>query len=109
MNKLIVGAGYAWQYKRYSKDSEYADLEERAREARLGLWHDKNPVPLWEWRKGQRQVSSVQASVADFTCGSKLYCKEMTRCAEAKFYLDECGLSSLDGDGDGVPCEAVCR
>ncbi len=51
LNKLIVEAGYAWQYKKYSKDSEYGDLEAQARVAKLGLWQDKNPVPPWEWRK----------------------------------------------------------
>lgn len=32
----------------------------------------------------------------------------MTSCAEARFYLNECGLSRLDGDQDGTPCEALC-
>ena len=51
LSKLIVGAGYAWQYKKYSKDPEYADLEDQARRGSLGLWQDKSPVPPWEWRK----------------------------------------------------------
>ena len=29
--------------------------------------------------------------------------------AEARFYLTQCGLARLDGDGDGVPCETICR
>ena len=48
-------------------------------------------------------------SSATFTCGDKKYCGDMTTCAEAKFYLNECGLSRLDGDKDGVPCEKLCR
>jgi hypothetical protein len=32
----------------------------------------------------------------------------MTSCEEALFHLEECGLSRLDGDSDGVPCEALC-
>jgi len=54
LNKRIVGAGYAWQYKKYSKDPAYAELEAEARDARLGLWQDKEPEPPWEWRKAKR-------------------------------------------------------
>jgi hypothetical protein len=32
----------------------------------------------------------------------------MTDCAEARFYATKCGVDTLDGDGDGVPCEALC-
>jgi hypothetical protein len=32
----------------------------------------------------------------------------MVDCDEARFYLRECGLTGLDGDADGVPCEALC-
>ena len=43
------------------------------------------------------------------TGGAKRYCREMTSCAEARFYLEGRGLTQLDGDGDGVPCEAIRR
>lgn len=43
------------------------------------------------------------------SCGHKVYCTQMTSCAEAVFYFTECGLSRLDGDADGVPCEALCQ
>ncbi|WP_458097356.1 excalibur calcium-binding domain-containing protein [Roseomonas sp. WA12] len=33
----------------------------------------------------------------------------MTRCAEAQSHPSQCGFARLDGDGDGVPCEALCR
>jgi endonuclease G len=42
-------------------------------------------------------------------CGSKRTCKQMVDCAEATHYLKHCGVSSLDGDGDGVPCDKLCR
>ncbi|MBE0576394.1 MAG: thermonuclease family protein [Desulfuromonadales bacterium] len=109
LNKQIVEAGYAWQYKKYSKDPKYGDLEAEARAEKLGLWQDKEPVPPWEWRKGIRKIARAKTSGKDFTCGSKEYCKEMTTCDEAKFYLHECELGGLDGDKDGSPCEAVCR
>lgn len=109
LNKKIVGAGFAWEYKRYSKGPEYGELETKAREAKLGLWQAKDPVPPWEWRRGQRRASSVQVIGKGFTCGSKRYCREMASCAEAKLYLKECGLKRLDSDGDGAPCESLCR
>ena len=43
-----------------------------------------------------------------YVCGSKQYCRQMMSCDEAKFYLDVCGLSRLDGNSDGVPCENLC-
>lgn len=46
---------------------------------------------------------------SQFECGTKRYCKEMKSCAEAKFFLNQCGLERLDRDGDGKPCENVCR
>jgi hypothetical protein len=33
----------------------------------------------------------------------------MDSCEEAMFYYKHCGLTYLDGDGDGVPCENLCR
>ena len=41
-------------------------------------------------------------------CGSKRLCRQMSSCAEARFYLNQCGLDRLDRDGDGVPCESLC-
>ncbi|TCZ52944.1 excalibur calcium-binding domain-containing protein [Roseicella aquatilis] len=33
----------------------------------------------------------------------------MSTCAEARFHLSQCGLARLDSNGDGVPCESLCR
>lgn len=41
-------------------------------------------------------------------CGAKRRCGEMDSCAEARHYLNECGIGRLDGDGDGIPCETLC-
>lgn len=40
-----------------------------------------------------------------FKCSGKMYCSEMTSCAEAKFYLQNCPGTKMDGNNDGVPCE----
>ena len=54
-------------------------------------------------------AKSKKANAEQFSCEDTKYCKEMRSCAEAKFHLNECGESRLDRDGDGVPCENVCR
>ncbi|MCA6130659.1 excalibur calcium-binding domain-containing protein [Campylobacter concisus] len=43
-----------------------------------------------------------------FNC-DKRYCKEMKSCEEAYHYLRKCGRSGFDRDGDGIPCENVCK
>jgi endonuclease YncB( thermonuclease family) len=114
VNHAQILAGMAWWYQDYAKDQPVADRElykkavGEARERKLGLWSEANAIPPWAWRRGQR-TRTVAAVAADFQCGTKRYCREMTSCEEAKFHLRNCGRSSLDGDGDGVPCESICR
>ncbi len=40
-----------------------------------------------------------------FSCDGRVYCSQMTSCAEAKFFLSHCPATKMDGDGDGIPCE----
>ena len=40
-----------------------------------------------------------------FRCDGRIYCSEMTSCAEAMFFLNHCPNIKMDGDEDGVPCE----
>ena len=47
----MIKAGMAWHFKRYSKDSKYAELENNARRKKTGLWADKDPVAPWVFRK----------------------------------------------------------
>jgi endonuclease YncB( thermonuclease family) len=51
LNEELLRAGFAWHFKRYSRDSHLAELELQARTARNGLWHDPEPTPPWEFRK----------------------------------------------------------
>lgn len=54
------------------------------------------------------EVSS--SSTSDFgECGEKTTCGVMDSCEEATFFLEQCGVIRLDGDGDGTPCESVCK
>ena len=40
-----------------------------------------------------------------FSCQAKKYCSQMLSCEEARFYLENCPNTEIDGDGDGIPCE----
>ena len=51
INREMAVEGWAWQYIQYSKSKELAQAEQQARNKKLGLWADKDPIPPWEWRK----------------------------------------------------------
>ena len=114
-NREQVKRGMAWVYRKYMHDQSLLQDEKVARQGRLGLWFEPNPMPPWDYRHGNKgdTVTSLLNTepihqVVNSSCGSKHYCKEMTSCEEAKFYLIQCGLSRLDGNSDGVPCVKLC-
>jgi len=43
------------------------------------------------------------------SCGTKKTCNKMSSCDEAKYFLNVCGVSRLDANKDGIPCEAICN
>lgn len=51
LNEELVKAGLAWHYKKYSDEQIFADLENIARENKIGLWTDPNPTAPWDFRK----------------------------------------------------------
>ncbi len=50
LNQELIKAGWAWWFRKYSKDLRLAELERHARDAKRGLWAEARPVPPWEWR-----------------------------------------------------------
>lgn len=49
--------------------------------------------------------ANTNSNNAAFQCSGKIYCSEMSSCAEAKFYLRNCPGTRMDGNNDGIPCE----
>ena len=47
-----------------------------------------------------------EQNLSNYSCTGKVYCSEMTSCAEARFYQRNCPGTKMDGDGDGIPCES---
>lgn len=124
VNAEMIRQGAAWVYRQYLKDQSLLKLEADAKAVKRGLWGlpETQRCPPWDWRKNTCPASAsapapaspaarapTAASSGGFTCSGKRRCGEMTSCEEAKFYLAQCGVGSLDGNKDGVPCETLCR
>ena len=113
VNREMVREGHAWVYERYLQDETLLEDEAHARDSGIGLWSlpEAQHVPPWTWRRNERRERAPERSPPPRVdeCGVKSRCSEMSSCEEARFHLDECGLVRLDGDGDGLPCEALCR
>ncbi len=58
INELLLANGLAWHYKHYNKNPVYANLEQEAKDKRLNIWSEKNPVEPYLFRKMQRQKNS---------------------------------------------------
>lgn len=100
--------------------NSFAEVQHQAQTERRGLWSRTDPIHPRDWRVLHPSIHSppattgavpVQQSLdtsAASNCGKKRYCAQMTSCEEARFYLQNCGLLSLDGNGDGIPCANLC-
>ena len=116
VNAEQIRRGMAWEYSNFHSNKTLIALQTEAQQAPRGLWAQNNPTPPWEWRKLHPSTNpgTVATATADHAakpnagCGNKKHCAEMSSCEEAKFYLTQCGVKSLDGDGDSTPCEALC-
>jgi len=119
-NREQVRRGMAWEYSNFHTDKTYVALQDEARQARRGLWVQSDPQAPWQWRKlhssGKANIQKQPAAskratpvmLYDVVCGNKRRCAQMVSCEEAYFYLTRCGVKTLDANGDGVPCEALC-
>lgn len=61
LNETLVAEGLAWHFRRYApREARLAELEQAARDARLGLWRDPAPIPPWLWRSQARRPAGRQ-------------------------------------------------
>jgi hypothetical protein len=68
INFEMVAEGWAWHFKKYSKDHALADAENQARAKKAGLWADEHPIAPWDWRLGEkerRQETGIARATAD--------------------------------------------
>lgn len=110
-NKLMISEGYAYEYTYntpYKYQSEFKQAQKEAEASKFGLWAD-NACPTDTQQPSTQTSGTNPTTTGGFTCAGKTTCGQMASCAEAQFYLNTCGVSRLDGDKDGVPCESLCN
>ncbi|NTU72725.1 thermonuclease family protein [Candidatus Roizmanbacteria bacterium] len=67
INEQIVAQGHGWVFKKYctaAHCNDWLKLEATARDARIGLWEDENPIPPWEWRTQQKSMHNSTGGLA---------------------------------------------
>ena len=120
INLEMVRRGGAWVYRQYSDDPLLIAADADARRAKVGLWGQPGaPQPPWDWRRFEREarmgaaasrpLEPVSETHADWNCDTEPRCSDLPSCAAARYFLTVCGSGALDGDGDGIPCESLCR
>lgn len=55
---------------------------------------------------GRHNSLAVPPTSSAYSCDGRTHCSQMTSCAEAKFFLKYCPGTAMDGNNDGVPCQA---
>jgi micrococcal nuclease len=64
VSEFMVARGMAWHYKEYSDDESLAELEDKARASKIGLWAEPNALPPWEFRK-RRKLDAAPPQASD--------------------------------------------
>ena len=90
---MLVLAGWA-AYRYYPQAAQWAASPALSH-------HNKEPATA---------VGLPEPRRATFRCDGRTRCSQMTSCAEATFFLQNCPGTQMDGNHDGVPCEQQwCR
>lgn len=125
----LILSGFAHEYTYnlpYKYQKEFKEAQQFAEKNELGLWAPNacvtptkeviyilptnTPIPQSQEIVQPTQVPVQQAvQSSGFSCAGKTKCGDMVSCEEARFYYSQCGLTRLDGDDDGTPCEKLCN
>lgn len=117
--------GFHYVYKTPSKyDAQLILAETEAKKNMVWVWKycEGKRKPIEKSGSGVTSGTGTQNTIeppkvittplipTSFSCSvKKNYCTEMNSCEEAKYYLNFCGMSQLDRNEDGVPCESLCQ
>ena len=105
VNKLMVGAGQAFAYRKYLRKCDaqkYLGIEDEAKRRGIGIWSvgRSGITRPWDYRKGGGSSTTNSSS------SRKYRCKDIGSWSRAQQLLTK-GHRYLDGDGDGEACESL--
>ena len=63
-----------------------------------------NPAPSTSHIENEKTTSSNN-NPNNFQCDGRQHCSQMNSYEEAKYFIESCPNTKMDGDNDGVPCE----
>lgn len=111
---IVARLDHGSQVSVSTTESGWGKVDDHSCWISLRFLSETRPAPLPAARPSPRAArplgftSDLSRSASGGRCGSKRYCGQMNSCAEARFYLNECGVGRLDRDDDGIPCESIC-
>lgn len=76
INAQLVSAGVAWVYRKYCVADfcgQLLDIEQRAKDAKRGLWARGNTIPPWEYRLASTTHADVPNKTPKGVPGIKLH------------------------------------
>ena len=71
----------------------------------LARWESEAEPQARAVPASQALLASPSAPGNDARCDGRTKCSQMTSCAEARYFLQHCPNTEMDGNGDGEPCE----
>jgi micrococcal nuclease len=104
VNAKMIEGGWAWHYKYYNDESRLASLEIKAKEAKLGLWADSQPIAPWEFRKQPRTPSTTGKSSDGPSTGYWLNLSSGVRHNSGCKNYNNTKRGRPCGPNDGRPC-----
>lgn len=99
VNLVMVRAGFAWHFVRYSDDPDLAAAEKAARAERRGLWVGK-PISPWEFR-------AIKKRPADASGGYWLNSRSRIRHNSSCRWFGDTSRGRPCGPDEGKPC-GIC-
>ncbi len=114
INEQLVQEGYAYASS-YPPDVMHQELfataQKKARVENRGLWASCQTAatPIKEQQLPLNASMTPAQGSSGFVCDCSKSCTQITSCEEAYYQLSTCGCKTKDNDGDGVPCESLCR